>query len=98
MYFARIIAEIVVRLPYDRRRRRLPQVDHRITPLELGLFAAIAVGMGVLPLVCVLTPRFDFANLLLSRPARALAAGPGAVLLLAAVGLFWRAHHDLGTN
>jgi protein-S-isoprenylcysteine O-methyltransferase Ste14 len=98
VYLAGIVAEMVVRIPHDRRRRQIPKIDQRITPTERGLFAGLAFAMFVLPLVYSLTPWLKFADYRLSPRARAGAGSLGAVLLAAAVWLFWRAHRDLGTN
>jgi protein-S-isoprenylcysteine O-methyltransferase Ste14 len=98
IYFAGMIAEIILRAPYDRRRRAIPKVDQRIAGVERGLFAGISLGMFGLPLIYGLTTRLDGANYPWSIKARSRMGAIGAALLGAAVWIFWRAHHDLGTN
>jgi protein-S-isoprenylcysteine O-methyltransferase Ste14 len=98
VYFAGLVAEIVVRLPHEQRRRHIPKTDQRVTHAERGLFAALSLAMFALPALYTLTPWLDFADYPLSRRTKAAAGMVGAVPLAAAVWLFWRAHRDLGTN
>ncbi len=98
VYFAGLVAEIVVRIPHERRRRRIPKTDQRITHAERGLFAALSLATGALPALYSLTPWLAFADYPLSQRAKAEVGKVGTVPLAAAVWLFWRAHRDLGTN
>jgi protein-S-isoprenylcysteine O-methyltransferase Ste14 len=98
IYFAGMVAEIVLRLPYDRLRRQIPKTDQRVTATEQALLGGLFVGLLVLPVVYALTRRLDFADYRLSPQAKARSGWLGAGLLAAAVWLFWRAHRDLGSN
>ena len=51
VYFAGILVEIVVRLPYGRQHRQLPKTDQRISPAERGLLGLLFVGMFLIPLL-----------------------------------------------
>jgi len=98
LYFAGLIVETIVRLPYEHQRRQIPKIDRRVTFSEQSLLAGLFVAMIVLPLIYSLTSWLDFANYRLSPPTKARASGIGTLLLAAAVWLFWRAHRDLGAN
>jgi hypothetical protein len=41
IYFAGMVAEIVVRAPHERRRRQIPKTDRRVTRAERGLLAGL---------------------------------------------------------
>jgi len=98
IYFAGMIAEIIIRTPYDRQRRAIPKVDQRISRVERGLFGGISLGMFGLPLIYGLTTWLDGANYPVSKRARGRLGAIGTALLGVSVWLFWRAHRDLGTN
>lgn len=98
IYFAGMGAEIVLRLPYDRERRKIPKTDQRVTRTEQGILWLLSVVSFLLPLVFSLTPWLDRANYRWSRRTRARAGGVGAAMLAAAIWVFWRAHRDLGAN
>ncbi len=98
IYIAGIVAEILLRLPYDRQRRQIPKTDQRVNTTEQALLGGLFVGNLVLPLVYGGTRWFDSADYPLSPPARARAGGLGSGLLATAIWLFWHAHHDLGAN
>jgi protein-S-isoprenylcysteine O-methyltransferase Ste14 len=98
VYFAGLIIEMILRIPHERRRRLLPKTDQRITATERGLLAGLFLAMFFLPLTYSLTRWLDFANYRLSPSKQVRAGGVGALLLTAAVWLFWRSHRDLGTN
>ncbi len=98
VYFAGLLIEIIVRVPYDRQRRRIPKIDQRVTATEYGLLEGLLLGMLVLPLAYSATPWLNFANYRLSPGARNRAGWLGSALLAAALWLFWRSHRDLGAN
>lgn len=98
IYFAGMVAEILLRLPYDRRRRQIAKADQRVTTEEKAVLGGLLVGIFVLPLVYGLTRWLDRADYRLTPGARARAGWAGAGLLAAAIWLFWRAHRDLGSN
>jgi protein-S-isoprenylcysteine O-methyltransferase Ste14 len=98
IYIAGIVAEILLRLPYDRQRRKIPKTDQRVSTTEQALLGGLFVGNLVLPLVYGGTCWLDGADYPLSPPARTRAGWLGSGLLAAAIWLFWHAHHDLGAN
>lgn len=97
LYLAAIIAEIVIRAPYNRRRRQLQMRDQRVSPLERGLLGLL-FGTFLVSLVYIFSSWLDRANYRWSEQARQRAGGLGAALMGAAVLIFWRAHTDLGQN
>jgi protein-S-isoprenylcysteine O-methyltransferase Ste14 len=98
IYFAGMVAEILLRLPYDRQRRQIAKTDQRVSSTEKAVLGGLLVGIFVLPLIYSLTSWLDRADYRLSPGARARAGWVGTGLLAAAIWLFWRAHRDLGSN
>jgi protein-S-isoprenylcysteine O-methyltransferase Ste14 len=98
IYFAGMVAEIFLRLPYDRQRRQIAKTDQRVTVAEKAVLSSLLVGIFVLPLIYSLTRWLDRADYRLSPGARAGAGWLGTGFLGAAIWLFWRAHRDLGAN
>lgn len=98
IYFAGLIVEMLVRIPYDKQRRQIPKTDQRVTATERGLLGGMLVGLFGLPLVYSLSPWLDGADYGLPPRARAGAGWLGSALLAAAIWLFWRSHRDLGAN
>jgi protein-S-isoprenylcysteine O-methyltransferase Ste14 len=98
VYFAGMVAEIILRMPYARQRRQLPKTDQPVTPTERGLLAGLSFALLGLPLTYSLTDWLGFADYRLSPGAKARAGGIGTLLLAASLWLFWRSHRDLGAN
>ena len=98
VYFAGLVVETVLRLPYERQRRQITKTDQRVSSTERGLLAALSVGGLILPLIYSLTGWLRFANYRWSPTTKVRAGSLGSLLLAAALWLFWRAHHDLGSN
>ncbi|HYF65626.1 MAG TPA: protein-S-isoprenylcysteine O-methyltransferase [Herpetosiphonaceae bacterium] len=98
VYFAGVVGEIVLRMPYERQRRQIAKVDQRIPRSERAMFAGLSLGMLGLPLIYGLTPWLDRADYRWSAAARTRAGRLGCGLLAAALWLFWRSHRDLGAN
>jgi protein-S-isoprenylcysteine O-methyltransferase Ste14 len=98
LYFAGMVAEIILRRPYAQQRRQLPKTDQPVTPTERALLAGLFFTLLCLPLIYSLTNWLGFANYHLSPGAKARAGGIGTLLLAASLWLFWRSHRDLGTN
>jgi protein-S-isoprenylcysteine O-methyltransferase Ste14 len=97
VYFAGMIAEIVIRTPYERQRNQISKTDQRVSRTERTLLAGLAISF-VLPVVYSLTSWLDFANYRLSLRAKTRVGGAGVMLMAATLLLFWRSHRDLGTN
>jgi protein-S-isoprenylcysteine O-methyltransferase Ste14 len=98
VYFAGLIVEMIVRIPHDRRRRRIPKADRRITRGETALFGVLSLAMIGLPLLYTFTPWLDFADFGWGPDVRAVAGGIGTLFMAGALWIFWRAHRDLGVN
>jgi len=98
LYFAGMVVQVIVRVPYNRRRRQMPKIDRRITLAEYSLLGGLFAAMLLVPVAYAATPWLDFASYKLTPPMRKLLGGAGAVFLAASLWLFWRAHRDLGTN
>ena len=97
-YFLGLLAEVAIRLPHERRRRRERVAVDRVSGLERSLLGLMFLGMLFVPAVHALTPWLDRADYRLSPEAGGRAGGIGAAGLAAAVWLFWRSHADLGRN
>jgi protein-S-isoprenylcysteine O-methyltransferase Ste14 len=97
-YFLGVALQVMVRIPHNRRRRRIRVADERLTLAERVLPAMLSLVAGGLPLLSSLTGRLNFANYRMSRTASAVSGTAGSMLLAASLWLFWRSHRDLGTN
>lgn len=98
IYFGGMIAEMIVRIPYNQQRRRIVKVDQRVTASERAFLGGLFLSMFLLPLIYSLTSWLNFADYRISRVAKTRATGLGTLFLSAAVCLFWRSHRDLGAN
>jgi protein-S-isoprenylcysteine O-methyltransferase Ste14 len=98
LYFAGMVAEIILRAPYERQRRQILKTDQRITIAERSLLAGLLIAMLLLPGVYGLTSWLDFADYHLATATQAILGSIGTVFLGAAIWLFWRSHRDLGRN
>jgi protein-S-isoprenylcysteine O-methyltransferase Ste14 len=97
VYFLGMLAEVVIRVPHEQRRRQTRMKLERVDWSERPLLVLI-VGMFFIPLVYTFTSRLDGADYRLPREARESAGGVGMIILAMAVWLFWRSHADLGRN
>jgi len=98
LYFLGVLAEIVIRLPHERRRRRTRRAVDRVTTSEQTLVGLVSVGLFFVSAAYALTPWLDGVNYRLSPEARERAGVVGTALIVAAVWLFWRSHADLGAT
>lgn len=98
IYFAGMIAEIIIRAPYNKQRKKIAKTDRRASSTEVLLLLLLLIGNYVLPAVYVFTPWLDFANYNLTQTMGLIFGIAGTVVLVAALWVFWRAHHDLGSN
>jgi protein-S-isoprenylcysteine O-methyltransferase Ste14 len=94
IYVAGLVAQIIIRAPFNRKRRRERVAVTRADWREGVVLAVFFLGMFVLPVLYVTTPWLSFANYRLPD----WAAGPGVGLVAGALYLFWRSHVDLGRN
>ena len=94
VFLAGFIAYVAIRGRFARRTRDNVKTTRRVDAVEKILLAMVAVSSLLLPVVYLFTPWLAFADYVLP------AAVPfvGVVLMVASVGLFYRAHADLGLN
>lgn len=86
------IAWYIIRYPHERRARRTPVVQRRDRVRDTVLLALSFSGLGLIPLIYVLTGQPKFADYAF-RPTQAWI---GTLVLAAAMILFYRTHRDLG--
>ncbi len=99
IYFAGIVAEMVIRLPHERRRKRTSMAVDHVDRQERALLGLLFLGMFFLPVADAAAPSLmKEVDYRWSERARRRAGMLGAALLAAAVWLFWRSHADLGRN
>src|SRR5262245_4187569 len=94
IYLLGLLAEIVIRAPFNRLRRRNKIVTDQVNRQEKVLLLLLFLGGFVLPVIYIFTPWLNFANYALPVWAQWL----GVVILLAGLWVFWKAHQDLGRN
>lgn len=94
VYLIGLIVGSVIRKWYARPNKRQDVADNRRSWPDALLVALGAAGIFILPLLCVVTDRLDFADY----PLPAWAGWAGAGVFTAALWLLWRSHVDLGRN
>jgi protein-S-isoprenylcysteine O-methyltransferase Ste14 len=98
VYFLGMLAEVVIRVSHEQRRRQTRMKVESVAWSERPLLGLMFVGMFFIPLVYTFTSQLDGADYRLPREARESAGGVGIIILAMAVWLFWRSHADLGRN
>ena len=98
LYFLGVLAEVLIRIPHERRRRKTQMAVERVGALERALLGLLSVGMVFVPVVYASTSWLDRADYRLPPEVQGSAGGVGAALMTLAVWLFWRSHADLGRN
>jgi protein-S-isoprenylcysteine O-methyltransferase Ste14 len=98
LYFLGLLAQVVIRVPHERRRRKIRMAVERVDTLEQALVGLLFVGLLFVTAVYASTSRLDRANYRLPPEAGKSAGGLGATFMTLAVWLFWRSHADLGRN
>src|SRR5258708_7982948 len=88
------IVYVSIRGVFKERTKRNEQAVGRVDALEKILMAIVIPGGLLLPVVYLFTPWLAFADYHLL----AFAPWCGAVLMVAALWLFYRSHADLGQN
>jgi protein-S-isoprenylcysteine O-methyltransferase Ste14 len=94
VWFAGLLGWYIIRYPFERRARRVRVTKSFFDRRESGLLVLAFVGLWMVPLIYALTgfpAPFD-------RPLIPAIAVLGAVILCAALVLFYRSHADLGRN
>jgi protein-S-isoprenylcysteine O-methyltransferase Ste14 len=85
---------VCIRGVYQRRAARAPIEATRADTLDRSIVVLVVAGQVAIPVLYILSPWLDFANLESPRAAMPF----GALVWLAGLWLFWRSHHDLGRN
>ena len=94
VFWAAMIAEMVIRAPIRRKQRKESKSEKRVTTQEKTLLGLLFLAMFFLPLFYSATTWLDFANYSLPNWAGWL----GTVLIILSLLVFWRSHVDLGLN
>ena len=98
LYFLALLAQVVIRIPHEQRRRKTRMAVERVNTLERTLVSLLFVGIVFAPAIYASTSLLDRANYRLPLEAQRSVGGVGAMLMTLAIWLFWRSHADLGRN
>jgi protein-S-isoprenylcysteine O-methyltransferase Ste14 len=93
-WLACVVAWWLIRYPYERKAKKAAVRSSRRDTRELTLLGISLAGLGIIPIVYVVTGFPAFAN----RPFLPALAWLGIVPSLASLWLFWRTHRELGRN
>lgn len=89
-----IIAWYFIRVPFERRAKRVRVVSNRRSPVDMFGLASGLLGLAIVPGFYVATGIPRAADY----PARPWVLALGAVIFLAALWIFRRTHKELGRN
>jgi protein-S-isoprenylcysteine O-methyltransferase Ste14 len=98
LYFLALLAQVVIRIPHEQRRRKTRMAVERVNTLERALVSLLFVGIVFAPAIYASTSLLDRANYRMPPEAQRSVGGVGAMLMTLAIWLFWRSHADLGRN
>jgi protein-S-isoprenylcysteine O-methyltransferase Ste14 len=94
IYWAGLIAQIVIRYPYQQAAKTGVKTGQRVSRTENILLVLLTLFAGLIPLVYSLAHWLDFANYHLP----VWLGICGLPLLVFSLFVFWRAHFDLKAN
>ncbi len=94
VFWAAIIAEMLIRAPISKQQRKEAKSEQRVSTQEKVMLGLLFLGMFFLPLFYSATNWLDFADYSLPVWAGWL----GVLLMGLALLVFWRSHKDLGLN
>lgn len=94
IYFLTLIIQIIIRTPFELKRRDERLKEVRYTKQERLLLSLLALGGVAVPILYAATHWLDIADYTLPAWAAWLGAGLTAISLV----IFWRGHVDLGVN
>ena len=98
LYFLALLAQVIIRIPHERRRRRTRMAVEQVGALERALVSVLFVGIVFVPAIYASTSWLDRADYCLPPEAQRSLGGVGASLMTLSIWLFWRSHADLGRN
>lgn len=93
-YWAGVIAQVVIRYPYQQTAKAGVKTGQRVSRTERILLLLLTIFAGLIPLVYSLTHWLDFDNYHLP----VWLGLCGLLLLVLSLFIFWRAHFDLKAN
>src|ERR1700680_3028378 len=94
VYLIGLIVYIAIRGVFGGRTKRNQKVVNRVDARDRALVGVVFVGNIILPALYLFTPWLGFADYRLP----VFVSWCGAVIMVIALWLFWRAHVDLGLN
>ncbi len=94
VYLVGLIVYVTTRGVFGARTKHNEKAVSRVDARDRALVAAVFAGTFFLPLLYVFTPLLRFADYRLP----AVVMWCGAMVMIWALWLFWRAHVDLGLN
>lgn len=94
VFFVGFVIYTGIRARYARPTRGLERTHRQVDALEKTLLAIVIPSGLLVPLLYLFTPLLWFADYRLP----AFVPPIGAVVMVAAIWLFWRSHADLGLN
>ena len=94
IYWIGIVAEIIIRLPYQKPWKETPKTNQHVSGSERILLGLLWTFMFIFPLIYSVTGWLDFADYTLP----AWMGWLGVAVLACALVVFTRAHRDLKSN
>ena len=94
IFLAGFIVFVGIRAVFKRRTKGNAIVRREAQGIERALLLLLLPGVLLLPLIYLFTSWLKFADY----PLPPVATSAGAILMTAALWLFWRSHADLGQN
>ncbi len=89
-----VVAWYIIRLPHEQRARKTSVATSKKGALEIILLSISLTGLGLIPILYVLTGLFSSYDYPLFPPQTVI----GTAVFLASLWLFYRTHKDLGRN
>ncbi|MDB6147911.1 MAG: isoprenylcysteine carboxyl methyltransferase [Spartobacteria bacterium] len=94
IYLVGLVIYVFIRGVFGGRTKRNQKIVHRVDAIDRVLVALVFVGTLLLPAIYLVTPWLGFADYQVPE----FINWCGAVVMIIALWLFWRAHVDLGLN
>jgi protein-S-isoprenylcysteine O-methyltransferase Ste14 len=94
VYLVGFVVYVAIRGVFGGRTKKNEKVVRRVDATEFALMGLVTLGNMVLPMMYLFTTWLGFADY----KTPAIIPWSGAVVMAAAIWLFWRSHADLGLN